>query len=164
MTNTVWHEPNLSELAAAHHEPDLSHVWGEYVQLKLNSELLVRSIRVYPDGATSLHLHGPEELLVVTRGTITCDLGQVEDQLKSRTLSLGDAIYVPSGWYHRLRHGAGSPEEAIILEVMLGNHADGAYEILRAIEARPGRRPPPNSVTPNGNGRRPPLRDKEFRQ
>ena len=127
----------LSDLARLNYERDNSHVWGNYFEVTVNPYLIVRCLSFYPRGATSLHSHSPEELLLVTHGTVHVSLGIKPDKLDSDILGVGQTIFIPSGYYHRVEHIGDSGEASRALELM-SKSEPGDYDIRRASGAVPG--------------------------
>lgn len=121
----------LSELAGTRYTRDASHIWGDLFKVRLNSELVVRMLRLYPGGASSLHQHLPEELMLVTEGSVLCDIGRSRADLDVVRLDEGDVLHVPSNVIHRVRMAESAREPARILELKVGEPIDGGYEIIR---------------------------------
>ena len=131
----------LSNLGGTRYPRDESHAWGDFFTMRLNSELVVRSMRLYPGGASSLHQHHPEELVLVTEGSVVFDIGRSAEDLEVLRLGEGDAIHVPSDAVHRVRAVDSANVPARILEFKLGEPLDGRYEIIRLEEAVAGQEP-----------------------
>jgi len=131
----------LSGLAGTRYSRDDSHVWGDFFTMRLNSELVLRSMRLYPGGASSLHQHHPEELVLVTEGSIIFDIGRSAEDLDVLRLDEGEVIHVPSDAIHRVRAVDSSKVPARILEFKVGEPLDGRYEIIRLEEAVAGQDP-----------------------
>lgn len=131
----------LSKLAGTRYPRDDSHVWGDFFTMRLDRGLVVRSMRLYPGGASSLHQHHPEELVLVTEGSVVFDVGRSAEDLDVLRLDEGDVIHVPSDAVHRVRAVDSAHMPARILEFKLGEPLDGRYEIIRLEEAVAGQDP-----------------------
>lgn len=131
----------LSGLAGRRYSRDDSHVWGDFFTMRLNSDLVVRSMRIYPGGASSLHQHHPEELVLVTEGSVDFDIGRPGVGLDVVRLDEGDVIHVPSDAIHRVRAVGSANVPARILELKVGEPVDGRFEIIRHEDAVAGQDP-----------------------
>ncbi len=133
----------LSKLAGTHYPRNETHAWGDFFEMRVDSELVVRPMRVYPGGASSLHQHHPEELILVTEGSVVCDVGRPGGKIEVVRLDEGDVIHIPSGAIHRVRAVDAARGSAHILELKVGEPLDGRYEIVRLEPAVGGHEPSP---------------------
>lgn len=124
---------------------DNSHVWGEFHELIVDNTLIVRSIRVYENGASSLHKHGTKEILLVESGSVIEWLENDDGIIEKSIYSKGEIIIVPENKWHRLEYKSSDFTDndlnnfAQVIEIMIGDNFNGNYEILRKESAVEGK-------------------------
>jgi quercetin dioxygenase-like cupin family protein len=125
-----------------HIEINKNHIWGRYHELRINPTCIQRTVYIEEGGENSLHRHATEEWMTVIAGEIQFTLGETTDNLSVKTLGVGDAIYIPANYWHRITYVSGefmvdNVKCAMLNETMLGEHFDGDYVIERHDPASP---------------------------
>lgn len=123
------------------------HVWGNYKQLAINDDVLIRSIRIYEGGMNSLHKHNLDEVFIVESGSIRCYIKLKDNSIADYEMLEGDTILIKKNYPHRIEFVSGEFREngiyfAQISEVCLGKNRNGNYKIHRLIKAQPAARKP----------------------
>lgn len=125
---------------------DTSHLWGDFNEVFVDNNLIFRSIRLYEDGASSIHKHATSELLLVESGKLIEWLENESGKIEKRTYSKGDIIEVPANKWHRIEYLSGdySDEYGVkfvqVIELMFGDNKGGNYKIIRKEKALPSKK------------------------
>jgi len=125
---------------------NMEHVWGNYRQLLVNDHILMRCLRVYEEGTTSLHKHNIDEIIIIESGSINCYIGGKHNKLEKKPMQEGDCILISRGTPHKVEYVSGVFKEdgkyfAQVSELCLGNNLNGKYLIHRLEPALPARKP-----------------------
>ncbi|EJM0234484.1 cupin domain-containing protein [Listeria monocytogenes] len=124
---------------------DNSHKWGEFLEVPVTDRFIMRSIRIFDGGKSSIHRHETTELLTVESGTIICLKGFDEANLIEYILNEGDTIFIDAFEWHRIEYVKGEFKEenisfAQIVELMFGDNKNGDYFIDRFKDAKPSKK------------------------
>jgi mannose-6-phosphate isomerase-like protein (cupin superfamily) len=125
--------------------PNYEHVWGEYKEVFIDNDHILRSVRIYEDAYNSLHSHEVNEVQLVESGIIRYHYVE-NGVLKSEDLSAWSVTFVSAWTPHRIEFIDGNFEEqgvkfAQISEIVLWSNDNGNYRITRIESAKPWKSP-----------------------
>ncbi len=113
----------------------LNHKWGDYDEFIISSNLIVREIKLYKGGMSSIHRHLPSETLVIREGRLKVWLENNKGDMEKIVLSPGEVINIPSNKYHRIEYLETEKNHfdsyVRLTEIVQGDNEKGNYNIDR---------------------------------
>jgi mannose-6-phosphate isomerase-like protein (cupin superfamily) len=109
--------------------------WGDYVEFVAPDGLILRRIRFWKGGATSLHRHSVGEFLAVFEGSVVVECGPDTSAMERRVLAPGESLVVPAGHWHRMAFSKSSSDQPYASAMELTSPDRSPIE--RAIPAQP---------------------------
>jgi len=109
-------------------------VWGNYREALLSKSIMLKIIRFYKGGITSIHKHPTDELVFMELGEVHVRSGENPKKLKRRVFGPGGLIYVPAGTWHSTGCSRTISNElpfALGVEFQIGKIKGGKYKIDR---------------------------------
>lgn len=114
---------------------DYSHIWGEYKELLLSNELIIRTIRFYKWWKTSLHSHSVEETIIVEHGEILVELENDNWIIEKLYFKEWDSFIIKPHQKHRTGCVSwliiNNIESALVTEIVIWDNKTWKYEIFR---------------------------------
>ncbi len=117
---------------------DETHKWGTYREIQLDEKWIVRIIRFYVGGLTSVHRHAVDEMLIIEQGLVKCLSGSDPQHLTETIYKPGEYIPMPAYTWHACGAIKGASDDlpyALAVEYVWGDIQDGDYTIERYQES-----------------------------
>lgn len=109
-------------------------VWGNCREALLSKNIMLKIIRFFEGGVTSIHKHPTNELVFIELGEVNVQSGKNPKKLRRRAYGPGDLIYLPAGTWHctGCSHKISNKLPfALGVEFQMGKIKGGKYKIDR---------------------------------